>query len=202
MSRRARWSVGLAALAVFALLALQVVLHGPLTRIDFALADVLAAHRQPWLTRAMLLVSDSHETGKLLAIAIVLAAWRWWRGARREALAFAVVPAGEALNILLKYTFQRPRPVVAHPLVHLSTFSFPSGHAVAATVFYGVVCALVFHHTRSALLRTVACVAAVTMVLLVATSRVYLGAHYLTDVLAGIAAGSACLAVALAPEGP
>jgi undecaprenyl-diphosphatase len=200
MSKRARWSVGLAALAVFALLALQVLLHGPLTRADLALTNFLAAHRRPWLTQVMLLVSDSHETGKLLAIAVVLAAWRWWRGARREALAFAVVPAGEALNVLLKYTFQRPRPLVAHPLVHLSTFSFPSGHAVASTVFYGAVCALVFDQTRSMLLRAVAAVVGLAMVLLVCASRVYLGAHYLSDVLAGVAVGTACLAIALSPR--
>jgi undecaprenyl-diphosphatase len=200
MSKRARWSVGLAALAVFALLALQVLLHGPLARADLALTNFLAAHRRPWLTQLMLLVSDSHETGKLLAIAVLLAAWRWWRGARREALAFAVVPAGEALNVLLKYTFQRPRPLVAHPLVHLSTFSFPSGHAVASTVFYGAVCALVFDQTRSMLLRAVAAVVGLAMVLLVCASRVYLGAHYLSDVLAGVAVGTACLAIALSPR--
>lgn len=197
MKQRARWSIGIVAGVVFALLALQVVFHGPLTRLDLALTNALAAHRVGWLTQAMLLVSDAHETGKLLAIAFLLAAWRWWRGTRDEALAFLVVPAGELLNLLLKHAFQRPRPVVALPLVHLSTFSFPSGHAVASTVFYGAVCVLVFRHTRSRLLRTIAAAVASCMVLLVAASRVYLGAHYLSDVLAGIAAGCACLAFIL-----
>jgi undecaprenyl-diphosphatase len=204
MSRRARWSVGIAAAAVFAVLALQVVLHGPLTRVDLALTADLAAHRSAWLTQAMLFVSDANETGKLLAIALLLAAWRWWRGARHEALSLLVVPAGELLNLLLKNAFQRPRPVLALPLVHLSTFSFPSGHAVASTVFYGAACALVFRHTRSAPLRTIAGCIAAGMVLLVCASRVYLGAHYLSDVLAGIAVGCACLAFILprTTEGP
>jgi undecaprenyl-diphosphatase len=193
--------VGLAAVAVFALLAWQVVLHGPLTRLDLALTDAVALRRSGWLTQLMLFVSAAHETGKLLAIAVLLAAWCAWRGARREALTFAVVPAGELLNVLLKQVFQRPRPVLAVPLVHLPTFSFPSGHAVASTVFYGALCAFVFDRTRSRVLRATACVVAASMVLLVGASRIYLGAHYLSDVIAGIAAGTACLAVAWRSSG-
>lgn len=203
MKQRARWSVGIVAGVVFALLALQVLLHGPLARLDLALTTELAAHRIGWLTQCMVFVSDAHETGKLLAVAFLLAVWRWWRGARHEALAFLVVPGGELLNLLLKHAFQRPRPVLAVPLVHLSTFSFPSGHAVASTVFYGAVCVLAFQHTRSRWLRTIVGLIASCMVLLVAASRVYLGAHYLSDVLAGIAVGCACLAFILprSPEG-
>jgi membrane-associated phospholipid phosphatase len=87
-------------------------------------------------------------------------------------------------------------------LVQLTTFSFPSGHAVASTVFYGAICALVFTRVRSPVLRVLAAVLAVVMVLLVTFGRIYLGAHYLSDVIAGVAVGMLCLALFLAWQKP
>jgi undecaprenyl-diphosphatase len=83
--------------------------------------------------------------------------------------------------------------------VQLATYSFPSGHAVASTLFYGTVCVLGLEHLRSPLRRGLATAAAVGMVLLVSFSRVYLGVHYPVDVVAGMALGGACLLVVLPP---
>jgi undecaprenyl-diphosphatase len=195
--RGARWSA-VAAAVLFALLAWQVLLQGPLLQWDEQLSSWLAAHRQPALTRAMLLVSDMNETWKLLGVAALLAAWRWARRDRPGAMLLAVVPAGELLNLLLKQLFQRVRPLAVDPMAHLGTFSFPSGHAVAATVFYGAACMLVVQRARSRALRVLAAVTAVCMVALVGFSRVYLGAHYLSDVLAGACVGILCVSVMLA----
>jgi undecaprenyl-diphosphatase len=85
------------------------------------------------------------------------------------------------------------------PLVHLLTLSFPSGHAAASTVFYGALCALVFARWRSRAIRAMALGFAAGMVLLVMFSRVYLGAHYASDVVAGVAVGGICLTLFLAP---
>lgn len=179
--------------AVLAFLALQVLLQGPITRVDHTVTGVLAAHRQPWLTGAMLFLADAHETLKVLAATILLALWRTWRRDLRDVRFLAVVPAGMGLNVMLKHLFARPRPDQFEPLVQLTTFSFPSGHAVASTVFYGALCTLVFAHTRSPVLRALAVAVAVAMVLLVTFSRVYLGAHYFSDVVAGVAEGMLCL---------
>jgi undecaprenyl-diphosphatase len=183
----------LACLAVVMLLALQVMTQGPMTRIDEAVTLFLASHRQPWLIQLMLWISDAHETLKLLAIAALVALWRGWRHDRAALRLLPVVPAGMLLNVGLKHLMQRPRPDLPEPLVHLVTYSFPSGHAVASTVFYGAMAALVFSHVRSPALRALAGVVAVVMVLLVTFSRVYLGAHYLSDVIAGVAVGIVCL---------
>jgi len=183
----------LACAAVLLFLALQVLLQGPLTRVDQEVTLSLALRRQEWLTRLTLSVADAHETIRVLGATALLALWRFWRRDLRDLRLLAVVPAGMLLNVALKHLVQRPRPVLEEPLVHLGTFSFPSGHAVASTVFYGALCALVFAHTRSPALRALAVLAAMAMVLLVGFSRVYLGAHYLTDVIAGTAEGLACL---------
>jgi membrane-associated phospholipid phosphatase len=185
----------LACLLVVALLTQQLLMQGPMTRLDEAVTLFLAANRQPWLTRAMLWIADAHETAKLLAVTVLIAMWRFWRNDRATLRLLPVVPAGMLLNVGLKNLFQRQRPQLFEPLVHLTTYSYPSGHAVASTVFYGAVCAIVFTRVRSPGLRLLAAVACAAMVLLVCFSRVYLGAHYLSDVIAGVAVGTVCLAV-------
>jgi undecaprenyl-diphosphatase len=163
--------------------------------LDEAIAAWLADQRQPPFTTAMLLVSEVHETFKLLAVAILLGAWRWLRGDQPAAFALTVVPAAQLLNLGLKQVFQRVRPLDVEPLARLATYSFPSGHAVASTAFYGAVCTLVVLRARSRALRVLAVVTGLLMVPLVGFSRMYLGAHYFSDVLAGACVGIICVAL-------
>jgi undecaprenyl-diphosphatase len=187
------------AATVFLVLALLLTFGSSMAALDHQLTQFLAARRTPWLARAMLFVSDLHETVRVLAAAVLIALWRLARRDRAAALSLAVVPLGQLLNVGLKQIFQRVRPVVPEPLVHLSTYSFPSGHAVASTLLYGTVCALVLQRVQSRGWRMAAVMASVAMVLLVSFSRVYLGAHYASDVLAGMAVGAACVALVLRP---
>ena len=189
---------GLAAclLLLVAGLAWQVMTGGVLVGWDLRLTHWFASHRQGWLTPAMLAVSEVHRTLGVLATTAAVGAWLLWRQRRREALALLVIPAAMLFNVGMKNVFQRLRPALDEPLVHLATFSFPSGHAVASTVFYGTLCGIALAHLRSRGARAAAIAAAVAMVLLVTFSRVYLGAHYLTDVLAGVAMGAAWLLLA------
>jgi membrane-associated phospholipid phosphatase len=193
MPQRLRVALALFCIAVFVLLALQVRLHGPMLELDQAVSHWFAAHRDAALTRAMLLVSSVHQTGKLLAFSALLAGVLALRRGLAAARPLLVVPLGMLLNLGLKDLFQRARPVLEDPLVQLATHSFPSGHAVASTVFYGALCVLVFAHTRSRAARGAACALAVVMVLLVCFSRIYLGAHFPGDVIAGVAVGMLCL---------
>jgi undecaprenyl-diphosphatase len=146
----------------------------------------------------MLFVTYWHQQSGILVMAALLALYlRKHQAVYWFAALWAAVPGGMILNVLLKYTFQRARPIFDEPLVTLATYSFPSGHASGATLFYGflaayLVCALPRPGARAAV-----GVLALFMVALVALSRVYLGAHYLSDVLAGIAFGSAWLAVCI-----
>ena len=187
------WWLTLACVLLFALLAWQLLAAGPLTRSDQAVTLWLAAHRRPGLTQAMLLVSALHEAGVLLAVTALLAAWFGWRHHPRWALVLLVVPTGMLVNVGFKHLFQRVRPLLEQPLVHYTTYSFPSGHAVGSTVFYGALCALVFAHSTSRRKRALAVAGALAMVLLVGFSRVYLGAHYVTDVAAAMCVGAAWL---------
>lgn len=110
----------------------------------------------------------------------------------RLALLLALSTAGgEILNTSLKNTFERARPDVALRLVEVSSTSFPSGHAMAASIFYltvGLVLARAAERRRE---KTYFLATALLLTFLTGFSRVYLGVHYPTDVLAGWAAGTA-----------
>jgi membrane-associated phospholipid phosphatase len=194
-----RLAVVIACVLLIGLLALQVWTDGPVTRLDQQVTLWLVEQRQPWLTRAMSWVSAVHQTRWVLAATALVAAWLAWRRDFRLLPWLLVVPAGMLANAGLKVFFLRPRPQLNDPLVNLATLSFPSGHAVASTVFYGAVCGVVLARTRHPALRATALIAAVAMVLLVTFSRVYLGAHYLSDVVAGVAFGILCLVFFRAP---
>jgi membrane-associated phospholipid phosphatase len=193
MTPRLRIALVLFCLAVLALLAVQVAWHGPMLAVDEEVSNWFAAHRHRGLTQAMLLVSDLHQTVKLLAATALVALAFGLGGELAAARTVLVVPAGMLLNVGLKHAFGRARPVHEEPLVQIATYSFPSGHAVASTVFYGMLCVLVFAYVRPRWLRAAAVAVAVSMVLLVGFSRVYLGAHFPSDVIAGVAVGTLCL---------
>lgn len=126
-----------------------------------------------------------------IVLAVVLAATRSFY--RLLAVVIAV-GGGALLNLLLKYHFHRPRPALENPLVALSSFGFPSGHTMGATIFYGVLALSLSYslHRRQQRLAVV-CGAAV-IVLMIGVSRMYLGAHYFTDVIGALAMGLAWLA--------
>ena len=146
----------------------------------------------------MFVVTDLHSTFAVAAYAIVIAIGFALRRQWRHLLAVLMcVGGGLALNVALKYTFQRARPVFDDPLLTLSTYSFPSGHVAGTTVFYGFLVAWVHGRTKHPGWRLLSLFAFVSIVPLVAFSRLYLGVHYLSDVIAAFAEGVAWLAVCL-----
>lgn len=112
---------------------------------------------------------------------------------RLLAVALAV-GGGALLNLLLKHIFHRQRPVLENPLVTLSSYGFPSGHTMGATIFYGVLALVLTYWMKSWRLRVLVGWTAAVVVALVGASRIYLGAHYFTDVIGAIAVGLSWLA--------
>ena len=102
---------------------------------------------------------------------------------------FAVAALGaEALDTLLKLLFRRARPEVFFGLTAPRTYSFPSGHSMLSACFFGVLAALVTIRMASYARKLAVWAAATLATLLIGLSRVYLGVHYPSDVLAGYAA--------------
>ena len=182
----------------FGTIAAEVLEQSEVTVLDAWIANWFHQHKEgPW-TPFMLVITHWHRPAGVLVMAVVFGAWLYRRGAHYWlATLVLAVPGGMLLNILLKYSFQRARPSFAEPLVTLTTYSFPSGHASGATFFYGLLAAYILCTSTSWPARIWAVAVAVVMVALVAFSRVYLGAHYLTDVIAAVVEGVAWLAICI-----
>ena len=150
----------------------------------------------PGLTRMARIITAFGSVAMISAGSIATALVLITRGFIYRFIAVIVtMGGGSLLNILLKHFFQRQRPVLENPLVTLSSFGFPSGHTMGATLFYGLLALLVAHSTRWGWShRILAFCGAALLIALVGTSRIYLGAHYLTDVLGALALGLAWLA--------
>lgn len=120
----------------------------------------------------------------------------WLARLRREAVAVAVSRAlCQALTSLTKLAVARPRPHWAHPVAHASGYSFPSGHSAAAASVYVPLALVAWSHLRQARLRWAAAIVAGALSVAVAVSRVLLGVHYPSDVVAGLALGVAVTAI-------
>jgi membrane-associated phospholipid phosphatase len=134
------------------------------------------------------------------AVSILLLRRGWFGDA--AALVLALAGAG-LLNAVLKLVFHRPRPELA--FVHLETYSFPSGHAAVSSAVYATLAFLLIRRSHRSAVKLGIAFTAFVVIVLVAFSRLYLGAHYLSDVLAGISFGivwaTVCLiAYMLAPD--
>jgi undecaprenyl-diphosphatase len=183
---------------LFGGIAEDVIHHDPLTVVDVKIAAWLHARATPPLTAAMLVITHLHSIvgvsimASLVAL-LLLRKMRWY-----WLLALVLtVPSGMLLNVILKFAVHRARPVFNDPLLTLTTYSFPSGHTMAATVFYGLLASFAVRQSSEWRWRVSAVFAACLMVLLVAFSRMYLGLHYLSDVLAAMVEGLAWLALSL-----
>lgn len=188
----------LVSVSIFGMLASDVTSGAPITELDMRLAGWFNRHADAaWIPAVMLITHLNHPAGVLAMAALFV----WFLRARGAhywvAAVWLSVPGGMLVNVLLKYTFQRARPHFEQPLVELATYSFPSGHTSGATVFYGILAAYWVMQVAGAGKRMLILLAAALMIALVAYSRVYLGAHYLSDVLAGVAVGCAWLAICI-----
>ena len=96
------------------------------------------------------------------------------------------------LNTVIKFLVQRPRPEGIR-LIKETGFSFPSGHAMVSTAFYGYLFYLIYHSSLPKKVRVLALFGFALLTFLIGISRIYLGVHFASDVLAGFALGLAYL---------
>ena len=185
-----------AALALFGHLADEV-MEGETKAVDTSLFLYFRSIASPGLDELARLVSamGSEVVGLLL---VVLTAYFVMVRRYGAAASLVLVTAGaQLLNDVLKDFFRRPRPIESTSFIRAQVWSFPSGHAMVSAAFYLFLIYVGWRLLHGAA-RWVWAGVLVTLVLLIGLSRMYLGVHYLTDVIAGYAAGAAWTAAVIA----
>lgn len=169
--------------------------EGRLHAFDLALAGAVARGRGP-LDGTMLLLTHVGSFCSMAALALLVAFALWFAGRRKDAIFLVVSASATGLcNAALKVFFQRARPGTTslYLIETPSSFSFPSGHAMGST---GVLLSLlvIVHASRVfGSLKLAALLFTSAILFGIASSRVYFGVHYPSDVLGGVLAGAACV---------
>lgn len=150
-------------------------------KIDLAVSSFVATFHTTWLTSFFLFITEfGYIRFLLLFLILILVCFHRERFAYLLPIHLAIVTL---LNFLLKQLFARPRPEFS--LITETGFSFPSGHAMVTMAFYGYSLYVVVKLVKKKWLRNSLIVLFVSIIFLVGLSRIYLGVHYVTDVLAG-----------------
>ncbi|MDB6167754.1 MAG: hypothetical protein JWM88_618 [Verrucomicrobia bacterium] len=186
----------IAGCAIFGELTEDVVTHDPSLRVDETVTRFFHERATPGMTTLMKGISFVGSGDFLAPVATLLGVYLGWRRRWHRLLMLVLaVGGGTLLNLAAKQAIQRHRPVLENPIVTLDSYSFPSGHAMAATLFYGLLAVFAVIYLRRWAAKLLVIHLTILVILLVGFSRIYLGAHYLSDVLGAIAAGAAWLAL-------
>jgi undecaprenyl-diphosphatase len=165
---------------------------GSTQQFDVAVLTWIGARHTPFLTSLMTEITPLGTGAVVLVVIGVTAAFLWHTEHKHSARLLLASTAGSILlNNVLKLWFDRPRPTVFAWETHAMSSSFPSGHAMSATVVYGTVAYLLARLQKHRWARALTLTLAIIMIALICSTRLYLGVHYPSDVLGGIVVGLA-----------
>jgi len=159
-------------------------------QMDIVARNFVEGINTPAVTSLMQRITWIGNPVPVAALSLLIGIFLSYRHSRRRLYCFAAIMGGGALlNLFLKDAFQRARPAIPH-IVLAGGYSFPSGHSMGSVLFFGgLAYVLMFSTERSGLQRILAVVLCTIAALLIGFSRIYLGVHYLSDVIAGYTAG-------------
>jgi undecaprenyl-diphosphatase len=179
--------LSIASLILFSWLADEV-LRKHTDRFDDTVRSVIHDFASPGVTAVMRFVTNLGDWQVVMTATLCLLAYLWYRRDNTHILITLVAMMGAGiLDASLKLAFHRARPdpfFIAKP----STYSFPSGHALISLCFYGLLAGTLSHDLRSKWQQVLVWTVAVILIALIGMSRVYLGVHWPSDVIAGYAA--------------
>ena len=168
----------------------DVITGDPLVYVDQGLYQFLQDLRTPWGDRLMVIVTELGDSVVIALVAVAVLAWLMWRRSWHAAWYWgAAVGFGQLAASMIKLLLQRPRPI-ADIYTGISSYSFPSGHATMSMVVYGFLAVLIARHLSSSR-RWIVYALAALLIISISISRLYLGAHWFSDVLGGLSLGLA-----------
>lgn len=186
-------SLGLALLGLWGLSVLtEEVLEGDTARVDHAVLFWLNEQATPWLDHAAVEITALGDTLVMVLVALISASFLWLLGRKAYAvLLMAAVVGGGVITPVLKTIFDRPRPQILELRAHFteSSAAYPSGHATMSMVTLVTIAFIIHRLSRHRWMGVIAGGLAGVVILLIGLSRLYLGLHFPSDVIAGYAVG-------------
>ena len=162
------------------------VLENDTARFDSYARELIHARSSPPLTAIMQFFTTVGSVTILSSLVVLALVIFWMCKCKRDVTMLTVTMAGATvLNAALKLGFHRPRPEPYFGIAAPHSFSYPSGHALFSFAFFLTMAALVTAHLHTKWGSALLWVAAATIVALIGFSRIYLGVHYPSDVIAG-----------------
>ena len=181
--------IATAALFVFGWLA-EEMLEGDTQQFDAFVRTAVHQFATPSLTRLMQVFSFLGSVAAVTVLCLVLVCVSLYLRRSRTAALLAITMLGVAvLDVALKLAFHRPRPVAFFGATP-NSYSFPSGHALGSFCFYGILAEILAARTRGRGAKFCIWMAAVLLIGMIGLSRIYLGVHYPSDVIAGYCAAT------------
>ncbi|MEK4821324.1 MULTISPECIES: phosphatase PAP2 family protein [Priestia] len=191
VNRTTKYSLFIVSLLAFFLLILFTFNTPWVKQLDFNVLHTIEGWRTDTLTPIIIFITTVGSWYVTAPIWFAIIVFLLYKRKRLLALYITLVFWGvRALNWGLKEIFARPRPDWSQ-VVPASHYSFPSGHAMNSMAFYSGVLLLIWMYTRSRAIKTAAACVIAIIILLIGFSRLYLGVHFLTDILAGYCVGLA-----------
>ena len=165
-------------------------LEGDTRRFDEAVRGFVHGFAFPALTSVMQSASFLGSTLFLVIFGVMIVIALYLRRHRRGAILFTITTVGSSVLLTaLKFAFKRVRPEPFFDTILPASYSFPSGHSLASFCFYGALAVILTTRIKSVWLKLTVWISAIAMILLVGISRIYLGVHHPSDVVAGYAVG-------------
>lgn len=166
--------------------------------VDAAVATGIAQARTEPFTAFFSLVTELGDVWFTIFAASLICVFLYTSWQKRFVPELLLISIGSALTVWgLKLLFALPRPTDPIALLALDSFSFPSGHAAAAATLYGFLLWMMLGTGKTDRIRTLFAGIFFALIILVGLSRLYLGVHYLTDVIAGYVVGFAWVAIGI-----
>lgn len=189
--------IGVISLVAFSFMAFFVSAN-KVVQFDSTIITFVQGFENSALTIVMKIFTFIGDTNSVIVLSILVIIFLYVVLKHRvELILFIAAIIGSALlNQLLKYSFQRARPEL-HRLIEIDSYSFPSGHAMNAFTVYTIISFLLWRHIPSRTGRTILIIISAIMIITIGISRIYLGVHYPSDIIAGYFASGCWLGLAI-----
>lgn len=166
--------------------------------IDQTIATYIYSLRTPFITDIMMFITSLADVNTIIVLFVFVVAILLVLKKRSHIIPVVFTLLGNLIFVsLVKTILARPRPLLANALVYEESYSYPSGHSLIAITIYGLLIIYLFTFVKSHAIRRLSVIVGVILILTVGFSRIYLGAHWPSDVLASYLIGICWLSLIL-----